>query len=315
MPKLGVNHPFRAQFETALKKPLDGVRCYNIGDARAAHADGYKVTLSYKPTVSWAQAAAGGESLLDKAIAAEVASWGAGNTLAKQHEPENDGLPAADFVAMQTRFRTDVEQILHDDGARWGICMIGFTFNGANPGQWIGSLKPDVLAIDAYLWRGASGPYAPSEKVTNQNTFVKFLDYAKANGHAHPELWEFGCSRTQADTQGVHRSEELERFAANPRMKEFESIFYFESPPPVVDWQIRNEPRSMTAFASLGTVAPPPPPPDPCDAVKAQLAAEIAQHATTQHALDTTLRELVLVGLQLADAYAVIDDVHTRTAR
>jgi hypothetical protein len=309
MTRLGVNHPNRKAFETALKKPLDGVRAYNLADARSAHADGYKVTFSYKPTVSWSQAASGAESASDKAIANEVASWGPGHVVAKQHEPENDGLPAADFIAMETRFKNDVEPILHAAGSKWGICLMGQTFKDNNAAQWLGSLRPDVLAADAYLWRGASSAYAPSEKQASHAAFTAYVAYCTTNGYA-PELWEFGCSRTQADSAGVHRSEELERFAAAFKDK-FGAIFYFESPPPKVDWEIRNEPRSMTAFASMGTVVeppPPPPPPDPCAQVKADLAA-------AQAALTTVTAQRDLAFIDLAAANAVIDDVHARTTR
>jgi hypothetical protein len=291
MTKLGVNHPNRKAFETALKTPLDAVRCYNVADARSAHADGYKVVLSYKPTVSWSAAASGAETASDKAIATEVASWGPGHIVAKQHEPENDGLPAADFIAMETRFKTDVSAILAAAGSKWGICLMGQTFKDGNASTWLGSLKPDILAADAYLWRGATGAYAPSEKQASHAAFTAFVDYCKTNGYA-PELWEFGCSRTQADSQGVERSKELERFAAAFKDK-FASIHYFESPPPKVDWQIRNEPRSMTAFASMkGAVVVPPPVDDCADEIAAAVAPLNAKIGALELELDSTKAKL-----------------------
>lgn len=294
MTKLGVNFPSRAAFQTALKKPLDaGVRCYNMADARRAHADGFKVTVSYKTGGTFAQGAQN-DAAFDRAIAMEVASWGPGNTLAKNHEPENDGQPAPDFVAMTTAFRNSVESVLHAAGCRWGICLIMDTFRKGTADQWIGSLKPDVLAADGYMWLGATGPYAPSEKQPTYVAFAAYLDYCKTHSQ-HPELWEFGCSRTQADTAGVHRSEKLEWFAANARTKEFEGIFYFESPPPVVDWEIRTEPRSMTAVASMGSAVTPPPPPPPgeTDAQKiARLTAELVTANTALAAANTQITQL-----------------------
>jgi hypothetical protein len=302
-----VNHPNRKAFEQALKKPLDaGVRAYNIGDARSAHADGYKVTLSYKPTVSWSQAASGAESASDKAIANEVASWGPGHVVAKQHEPENDGLPAADFIAMQTRFRNDVEPILHTAGSKWGICLMGQTFKDNQAGTWLGSLKPDVLSADAYLWRGASSAYAPSEKQASHAAYTAYVNYCTANSYG-PELWEFGCSRTQADTQGVHRSEELERFAAAFKDK-FAAIFYFESPPPKVDWEIRTEPRSMTAFASMAGAVVVEPPPDTDAERIAELEAEVAMLQEANAGLVKTNNEALLL---IDSLQAKLDQIHT----
>jgi hypothetical protein len=184
MTKLGVNHPNRKAFETALKKPLDGVRAYNLADARSAAADGYKVTFSYKPTVSWTQAASGAEDASDRAIATEVAGWGPGHVLCKQHEPENDGLPVQDFVAMESRWASVVSPILHAAGSKWGICLMGQTFKDNNATQWLGSLRPDVLAADAYLWRGASSAYAPSEKQASHAAFTAYVAYCTANVHA-----------------------------------------------------------------------------------------------------------------------------------
>jgi hypothetical protein len=306
MTRLGVNHPNRKAFEQALKQPLDaGVRAYNIGDARSAHADGYKVCFSYKPTVSWSQAASGAETASDKAIANEVASWGPGHIVAKQHEPENDSLPAADFIAMQTRFKTDVSPILAAAGSKWGICLMGQTFKDNQAGTWLGSLKPDVLAADAYLWRGATGAYAPSEKQASHAAYTAYVAYCKANGYG-AELWEFGCSRTQADSAGVHRSEELERFAT-AFDGAFDAIYYFESPPPKVDWQIRNEPRSMTAFASMGkgVIVEPP---DPDAERIAELEAEVvALEAEVAGLVKTNNEALILID----SLQAKLDQIHT----
>lgn len=300
MTKLGVNFPSRVAFEAALKKPLDaGVRCYTIADARKLHAEGRKVTFSYKPTVTFAQAAAGQEDQKDLAIINEVASWGPGHTLAKQHEPENDGQPAADFVAMTKRWLGIATPILHGAGSRTGICLMGQTFKDG-PAPWIGTNRPDVMGADPYLWRGASGPYAPTEKAAQYSAFDAFLAYCTTNNYP-AELWEFGCSRTQADTQGIHRAEELEKFAAKFKDK-FAAVFYFESPPPVVDWEIRTEPRSMAAFGSLASGAVVEPPPGETDAQKiARLTAELAT-ATAQ------VSQLTAANKALTDEIALLKD-------
>jgi hypothetical protein len=208
---------------------------------------------------------------------------------------------------MQTRFRTDVAATLNGGGAKWGICLMGQTFKDKQADTWLGPLHPDVLSADAYLWRGANSAYAPSEKQASHAAYTAYVGYCTAHGYA-PELWEFGCSRTQADTQGVHRSEELERFAT-AFDGAFDAIFYFESPPPKVDWQIRSEPRSMTAFASMGSVVVEPP---DTDAERiAELEAEVVALEAEVAGLVKTNNEALLL---IDSLQSKLDQIHTLSA-
>jgi hypothetical protein len=98
----------------------------------------------------------------------------------------------------------------------------------------------------------------------------------------------------------------LERFATAFKDK-FAAIFYFESPPPKVDWEIRTEARSMTAFASMGSAVVVPPP-DPDAERIAELEAEVAALEVEVAGLVKTNNEALLL---IDSLQAKLDQIHT----
>jgi hypothetical protein len=283
MPALGVNAPHAVAFETAVGKTVQWCRAYSQNqnwatgttgwaDTIAADARGQNTILSFKSSFSWAQVASGSDDARLTAIAnGLMANTDLPGIISFNHEPENDGGIAADFKAASAHVRAVMAPLM--PGWRFGPCLILDTFrtgSGRHPDDWVHT-SSDVLLVDGYNWRDADtfgGGWA-DPSVSDRTpasifgTNINSADYAEALGMDFG-FAEIGCSREQADTTGTERTAWWNDFAdyvEGLAASKCEMICHFEKNTSavtagdggVVNWAIRSEPASATAFARLLT--------------------------------------------------------------
>jgi hypothetical protein len=148
-----------ASLESAAGRPLGLHRTYwnynNVASSiRQATADakaGRIPWLSYKLSVSWADAAAGKADAATKALATQLATVPGPVWVAIHHEPEGDG-NLSDWVALQRRL---LPLLAAAPNVRTSIILTAWdTFDSKNAAYSLNSLWPgnmvDILGFDAY---------------------------------------------------------------------------------------------------------------------------------------------------------------------
>lgn len=329
--RVGCNSTHVADFMTkmGIGRGHGVTRVYAVGQAwssstfdaaRSAAARGDMLLLSVKPAVSWgSEPNSAAERTRITGIATGAAGLGVPVGFALNHEPENDGGVMADFINMQKWFINLVNPILHPAGGKSAICLMD-----ASRPQWLGDARPDIFATDIYMWRGAqtSKPWANPTIPAKLDLYLAHLDYCKAHGF-EPQLWEFGCARTQADSAGTERASNISMLSNHARAKEYTAIAHFElnagESGAIINWAIRDEAASRTAFMKFDSAVtpPPPPPPGPCEdelaaalahvaSLESDLAAADALLATSQAMLATTKQERDDLQVKITNAQAAL---------
>jgi hypothetical protein len=285
MISLGVTAPHAVAFQTALGKVVQWCRTYsqtqawNVGttgwaDSIAADVRGQNVILSFKSSFTWAQVASGSDDARLTAIAnGMMANTTRPGIIVFNHEPENDtpgaGNQPSDFKAASGHVKAVMAPLMPN--WRFGPCLILDTFrtgSGRHPDDWV-HLSNDVLLIDGYNWRNADtfgGGWADPAVAdrTPASCFgvnINAATYAASKGMRFG-FGEIGCSREQADTTGIERTAWWNLFStyilALPAGT-VEMVCHFEKDTSavtggdggVVNWAIRSEPNSATAFARI----------------------------------------------------------------
>lgn len=146
---------------------------------------------------------------LTAALTAFARSWPSGHpgALILNHEPEDDGKPAADFRAMQDR----AGAVAHDnlpDGVAFGGCLMAFTSRPTSGRQVADWLPSDHAAWDFLAWDGYSddGTWTPERLfgVPAQLSGDYGWDFAIAEyGTANPSVRE-AWTRDVADFADLH---------------------------------------------------------------------------------------------------------------
>lgn len=150
--KLGVHRKFFST--TAQVAPPNGGLFVAVRDD---HANDRYPMVSFK-VADWAAAAAGASDAAFDWIIGELESYAKPTMLILNHEPENDGLSAADWRGMQTRFRQrmNVYGAAHGGIKRiaFASCLMTYTWNptsGRDPEDWwCGTGVHDVVTGDHY---------------------------------------------------------------------------------------------------------------------------------------------------------------------
>jgi len=148
-----------ARHETAAGHPL-GIRrtFWQAGQvdkmaatARADLAAKRLPWVSVKPPASWAAVAGGQHDAWIAGVWAELAGVGGPVWFTLNHEPENDGPPAADWRAMQSRFAARRPQ--NAQQVAFASILMAWTFDpksGRKPADWWVDGVWDLAGIDYY---------------------------------------------------------------------------------------------------------------------------------------------------------------------
>lgn len=107
--------------------------------------------VSIKPPASWAAVAAGSHDAWIAGVWGALAGIGP-VWLTLHHEPENDGPPAADWRAMQARFRA--RRPTNATNVAFASILMAWTFDprsGRNPADWWVADTFDLAGVDYYV--------------------------------------------------------------------------------------------------------------------------------------------------------------------
>jgi hypothetical protein len=158
--------------------------------------------LSYKLSVSWADAAAGKADAATQALAAQLATVPGPVWVAIHHEPEGDG-NLSDWVALQQRLLPILAQA---PNVRTSVIFTAWdTFDSGNPAYSLNALWPgnmvDIMGVDAYNrygdathankgWQEMSHFYdeiAPAAKARGVNWAIAETGYTDAAAAKDPD--------------------------------------------------------------------------------------------------------------------------------
>jgi hypothetical protein len=174
----------------------------SIKSATADATAGRIPWLSYKLSVSWADAAAGKADAATQALAAQLATVPGPVWVAIHHEPEGDG-NLSDWVALQKRLLPILAQA---PNVRTSVIFTAWdTFDSGNPAYSLNALWPgnmvDIMGVDAYNrygdathankgWQEMSHFYdeiAPAAKARGVNWAIAETGYTDAAAAKDPD--------------------------------------------------------------------------------------------------------------------------------
>ena len=209
---------FREAMQAAAGVPVKYERIYVQGqnwpwaDVIAADAAGFYVCVSQK-SPDWAADAAGTRDAHWRAIATGLSQLKPG-TFTYHHEPENDGLPAANWKAGYRHVIEPHEPLM--PGWRFGPVYIDWSFSqagmydGAVTTWYPGDDVVDVLLTDPYNWQGAktiadggNGYAVPGVNPRAPASIFNGVCRLGAEKHKPVIFGEFGSARLELDVTGA----------------------------------------------------------------------------------------------------------------
>lgn len=209
---------------------------------RADHAANRMPLVSFR--LDWAGTASGVYDAQLDAVIAEIESYAKPAFVILNHEPENDGLNAADWRAQQQRFRSRITSYGAAHGGikrlSFGAALMAYTWStasGRNPENWwAGAGVHDWLAADHYTQANAAILRAQ---------FTDFVAWCKAKN----QTWavaEYGVR--QEDTAGPTKMQSLYDYC---RSRDCVFISYFDSDEGTYNWILTDTNGALTKHRQL----------------------------------------------------------------
>lgn len=284
---VGTSATHRAAYEAVSGRQMDIVRLFKQtqtapwSDVGTLVGAGYHVIVSFKTPYSWAAVSTGSYDAQTDGIATYIAGLSHPERVIVcfNHEPEDDGMPSADFRAAATRVINRMKALSPTSG--YAVILMDWTFDPASgrtaTDWWVSAAT--FLGVDWYTYRGSKDPDRSGDPATQWATqtgtkSVTASDitnaFAFASGHGVPLLWsEYGCALRDP---AIAPSDYLVRqgwiqsgadtYKTNPNLY---AVTYFDMDfrDNKVNWAISGgtvpaEPGSVAALESFRSTPPPP---------------------------------------------------------
>lgn len=183
--------PIRRRYYTASQWGPAGAL---VKAATEDHAANRLPWMSFK--VNWADAAAGKLDAQFDALIVALENLDKPTWLIINHEPENDGGNAADWRALQRRFRARLDAHGPIKRISFGGCLMWWTFDPTS------KRKPDDWWPGDHVWDWLGNDYYIEPSWAIDHKWPQFMAYAKAKG-IPVAVPEWGIRRT--DPNGAAR--------------------------------------------------------------------------------------------------------------